>query len=109
MAPPGILILLAPPILSGTYAAVTALGGGVGAVTATLEGVLGGYMAYDLIHYATHNAKSSALLEPWRKYHMLHHFSGEESRFGVSSAWLDILTGKYRSEPDMFSATKKGQ
>jgi dihydroceramide fatty acyl 2-hydroxylase len=53
-----------------------------------------GYLAYDYIHYATHHfpMKHPALryLKTW---HMQHHFSGQEGRFGVSSPLWDYVLG----------------
>lgn len=51
-----------------------------------------GYLCYDYIHYATHHfAMTSPLGKYLRKYHLQHHFSGEKSKYGVSSPIWDYV------------------
>jgi sterol desaturase/sphingolipid hydroxylase (fatty acid hydroxylase superfamily) len=51
-----------------------------------------GYMYYDLTHYYLHHGKPrNPYLRRLRKHHMLHHFKGSGSRFGVSSKLWDYV------------------
>ena len=51
-----------------------------------------GYLCYDYIHYATHHfAMTSKVGRYLRKYHLQHHFSGERSKYGVSSPLWDYI------------------
>lgn len=49
-----------------------------------------GYLVYDYIHYATHHFPMRSPTAKYLKhYHLKHHFSGEEGRYGVSSPLWD--------------------
>lgn len=51
-----------------------------------------GYLCYDYIHYATHHfAMTSKVGKYLRKYHLQHHYSGEKSKYGVSSPLWDYI------------------
>ena len=51
-----------------------------------------GYLCYDYIHYATHHfAMTSPVGKYLRKYHLQHHYSGERSKYGVSSPLWDYI------------------
>lgn len=51
-----------------------------------------GYLCYDYIHYATHHfAMTSKVGKYLRKYHLQHHYSGEMSKYGVSSPLWDYI------------------
>ena len=52
-------------------------------------GFLAGYLAYDMIHYATHHfPMRSGYLKFIKRYHMEHHFKAPNALYGVSSpAW----------------------
>ena len=51
-----------------------------------------GYLCYDYIHYATHHfAMTSRVGKFLRKYHLQHHYSGESSKYGVSSPLWDYI------------------
>jgi sterol desaturase/sphingolipid hydroxylase (fatty acid hydroxylase superfamily) len=53
-----------------------------------------GYLAYDLIHYATHHfAMRSGALKYLKRYHMQHHYKTPDARFGVSSPLWDFVFG----------------
>jgi len=55
-----------------------------------------GYLVYDYMHYATHHfAMRHPVLRFIKRYHMQHHFSSEEGRFGVSSPLWDWVFGTY--------------
>lgn len=51
-----------------------------------------GYLCYDYIHYATHHfAMTGTIGKYLRKYHLQHHYSGERSKYGVSSPLWDYI------------------
>ena len=51
-----------------------------------------GYLCYDYIHYATHHFPMTNPVGKYlRKYHLQHHFSGERSKYGVSSPIWDYI------------------
>ncbi|MGA0556033.1 sterol desaturase family protein [Larkinella sp. VNQ87] len=55
-------------------------------------GFIGGYLVYDMTHYAIHhyNFKSS-LMKNIKKHHMLHHYSDPSHGYGVSSDLWDRI------------------
>ena len=58
-----------------------------------------GYLAYDLIHYATHHLPMRhGYLRYLKRHHMLHHYRTPEARFGVSSPIWDWVYGTMPSE-----------
>lgn len=58
------------------------------------SGLLAGYLAYDMIHYATHfYTFDGAAMKYLRAYHMAHHFKHEPIRYGVSSPIWDFAFG----------------
>lgn len=57
-----------------------------------------GYLVYDYIHYATHHfPMRHPVLKFLKHYHMRHHFTEEDARFGVSSPFWDWVFGTYPS------------
>lgn len=61
-------------------------------IDAIMASFLIGYLCYDYIHYATHHfAMTSSLGKYLRKYHLQHHYSGEKSKYGVSSPLWDYV------------------
>ena len=55
-----------------------------------MSGFLAGYLAYDLIHYATHHfPMRSGYAKYIKRYHMQHHYKDPNTRFGVSSPIWD--------------------
>lgn len=60
----------------------------------TFGGFIAGYIAYDLIHYATHHLPMEwGPLKTLKRYHMQHHFKTPDQRYGVSSASWDVVFG----------------
>ncbi len=58
----------------------------------TFAAFIFGYLAYDMIHYATHHIPMrSGALKYLKRYHMLHHYKTPERRFGVSSPLWDVV------------------
>lgn len=61
---------------------------------ALFSGFLGGYVAYDVIHYATHHWPMKGPVGRFLKeYHMKHHYVDDHTAYGVSSPLWDILLG----------------
>ena len=55
-------------------------------------GLLLGYLAYDMTHYATHHLPMRGkVLKYLKRYHMMHHYKTPDQRFGVSSPLWDII------------------
>ncbi len=51
-----------------------------------------GYLLYDGIHYATHHFRMTTPVGAFlKRYHMVHHHTGESARWGVSSPLWDIV------------------
>lgn len=49
-----------------------------------------GYLAYDGTHYAIHHFRMSSRYGKWiKRHHMIHHHTGEEARWGVSTPLWD--------------------
>ncbi len=56
------------------------------------SGFIIGYLAYDLIHYATHHfPMRSRYLRYLKRHHMRHHYKTPDKRYGVSSPLWDIV------------------
>lgn len=78
----------------------------LGAVYAFFPGFIGGYLIYDMGHYAMHHANfKNPLLKKIKKHHMLHHYSDPTKGYGVSSAfWDKVLQSDFEvrktKEPD---------
>jgi sterol desaturase/sphingolipid hydroxylase (fatty acid hydroxylase superfamily) len=63
---------------------------------AFFSGFLGGYINYDLTHYATHHVKlKNARLKRIRTHHMKHHFTEPDKKFGFTTFFWDKLFGTY--------------
>jgi sterol desaturase/sphingolipid hydroxylase (fatty acid hydroxylase superfamily) len=59
-----------------------------------MAGILTGYLAYDLTHYATHHFRmTTGVFKFLKRYHMMHHFKTPTQRFGVSSPLWDVVFG----------------
>ncbi len=53
-----------------------------------------GYLAYDGTHYAIHHYRMSSRWGKWiKRHHMIHHHTGEDARWGVSSPLWDWVFG----------------
>src|SRR3954469_9232312 len=62
--------------------------------TAFTAGFLGGYLAYDMVHYAVHHHVPRTLVgRKLRELHMRHHFQDHERGFGVSAPYWDRVFG----------------
>lgn len=57
-------------------------------------GLILGYLAYDLTHYATHHfPMRRGYFKVLKRHHMLHHYKTPDQRFGVSSPFWDWVYG----------------
>src|SRR5207237_1455796 len=60
-------------------------------------GAVFGYLAYDLLHYASHaGALRGRVPRFLRQHHLTHHYRMPETRFGVSSPFWDRVFGTLR-------------
>ncbi|MCX7909558.1 MAG: sterol desaturase family protein [Ignavibacteria bacterium] len=58
-----------------------------------------GYLIYDTTHYAIHHfAIRNKFFLKIKSHHMKHHYSNEQSRFGVSSPLWDMIFGTIPKE-----------
>ena len=91
---------LMPPIVSVPIAAVLSFPALllVGpASTPVLGGAAFGYLAYDLLHYASHAGSLRGRVSRYlRQHHLTHHYRMPETRFGVSSPLWDRVFGTLR-------------
>ena len=59
-------------------------------------GFLGGYLAYDMTHYALHHHKPKTRLgRRLRELHMRHHFQDDTNGFGISAPYWDKFFGTF--------------
>ncbi len=60
-------------------------------------GFLGGYLAYDMVHYHVHHHRPRTRVgRRLRELHMRHHFQDDTRGFGVSAPWWDLV---FRTAP----------
>ena len=66
-------------------------------VNALGSGIAIGYLFYDLTHYTVHRGRvKSKAFKFLRSYHMQHHYSSPERRYGVSSPIWDYVFRTHR-------------
>jgi sterol desaturase/sphingolipid hydroxylase (fatty acid hydroxylase superfamily) len=71
-------------------------------VDVLFSGFVVGYVAYDMIHYATHHLPLKWGALKWlKKHHMLHHYKTPNERYGVSSPAWDVVFGTYPDDQGM--------
>jgi dihydroceramide fatty acyl 2-hydroxylase len=57
-------------------------------------GFLGGYLAYDMLHFHVHHHRPRTRWgRTLRELHMRHHFQDDDTAFGVSAPWWDHVFG----------------
>lgn len=67
---------------------------GADPATAFGAGFLGGYLAYDMVHYHVHHhTPRTRVGKKLRELHMRHHFQDDERGFGVSAPYWDRVFG----------------
>ncbi len=58
------------------------------------SGFIGGYLAYDMLHYYTHHHRpTSGVGKRLRELHMRHHFQDDTRGFGISAPYWDRAFG----------------
>jgi dihydroceramide fatty acyl 2-hydroxylase len=63
-------------------------------------GIVGAYLLYDYLHWATHAVTpKTAWGRALRSHHMAHHFACPDQNFGISHRWLDVLIGSRKTRP----------
>ncbi|MCS6884691.1 MAG: sterol desaturase family protein [Acidobacteriota bacterium] len=71
-------------------------------------GLVIGYFLYEFLHYQAHHMSPKlGILRYLKKYHLLHHHSRSNLRYGVTSPLLDILFGTYAPLPVKSVLTNK--
>jgi len=61
---------------------------------AVAAGFYGGYLLYDMLHYALHHARPHTRVgRRLHTLHMRHHFEDENHGYGVSAPWWDTVFG----------------
>jgi dihydroceramide fatty acyl 2-hydroxylase len=64
-------------------------------------GFFGGYLAYDMTHYALHHHKPKTRLgRRLRELHMRHHFQDDTRGFGISAPYWDKAFGTFPEAAD---------
>jgi sterol desaturase/sphingolipid hydroxylase (fatty acid hydroxylase superfamily) len=63
-------------------------------IGACFSGFIAGYLAYDMIHYATHHfPMRQGYAKFLKRYHLQHHYKTPDARYGVSSPLWDRVFG----------------
>jgi len=63
-----------------------------GVIFAFFPGFIGGYLGYDMTHYALHHANfKNPFLRKLKQHHMLHHYSDATKGYGVSLSFWDKI------------------
>ena len=87
--PPSLSIPLAALFVYGFYLVL-----GSPAFMPFGAGFLGGYLAYDMLHFHVHHRRpTTALGRRLRELHMRHHFQDHERGYGVSAPFWDHVFG----------------
>jgi sterol desaturase/sphingolipid hydroxylase (fatty acid hydroxylase superfamily) len=87
--PPSVSIPLAAVFVFGFYAVIGSPG-----FLPFGAGFLGGYLAYDMLHYHMHHHRpTTAFGRRMRELHMRHHFQNHERGYGVSAPFWDHVFG----------------
>lgn len=61
---------------------------------AAFSGIVFGYVCYDTIHYAVHHFQMKGRIGSFLKtYHLKHHYSDDQSGYGVSNPLWDYIFG----------------
>jgi sterol desaturase/sphingolipid hydroxylase (fatty acid hydroxylase superfamily) len=64
-----------------------------------------GYLVYDGTHYAIHHFRMSSRYGRWiKRHHMVHHHTGEQARWGVSTPLWDWVFGTLGSKVEKTAA-----
>jgi dihydroceramide fatty acyl 2-hydroxylase len=86
------------PMGVGFYLLFRAIAGAV-LVDPLFVGFALGYLTYDGTHYAIHHFRMRSRWGKWiKRYHMIHHHTGANARWGVSSPLWDWVFGTMGNE-----------
>jgi dihydroceramide fatty acyl 2-hydroxylase len=90
------LRLVMPPIVTipagAAYFGIFVLALGLPLAFGVAAGFYGGYLIYDLTHYAIHHHRPKSALGRWyHQIHMRHHFEDDNRGYGVSAPWWDSV------------------
>jgi sterol desaturase/sphingolipid hydroxylase (fatty acid hydroxylase superfamily) len=92
--PPTLTLPLAVPFYGLFYLVLGIALGAAHWVAPAFAGFLSGYVAYDMLHYATHHTPMRrGVLKYLKRYHLQHHYKTPQQRFGVTSPLWDMLFG----------------
>lgn len=84
-------LLLSMPILAIGFTVLNLICGH-NTILPVFAGFVGGYLAYDMVHYHLHHAQPRTRYgRLLRTRHMFHHFKNDEVFFGVSAPWWDEI------------------
>lgn len=82
---------------------------GLEAGLSLLAGLLGGYVAYEWVHWATHyRVPQGRTLKALRRHHMIHHHAQPRARFGVTTPLWDWVFGTLPPAPGREGAPGRG-
>jgi sterol desaturase/sphingolipid hydroxylase (fatty acid hydroxylase superfamily) len=92
---------ITPPSLSFPIAVALYAAASLALAPSTLDplaaGVAVGYVLYDLMHYWLHRGRMRSRVGRFlRSYHMQHHYSSPERRYGVSTPFWDYVFRTHR-------------
>ena len=92
------LRLVMPPSVSVPLAAafygLFVLAVGAASAPALTAGFLGGYLAYDMLHFHVHHHRPRTRVgRLLRELHMRHHFQDDTTGYGISAPWWDKVFG----------------
>jgi sterol desaturase/sphingolipid hydroxylase (fatty acid hydroxylase superfamily) len=84
--------IVSVPVGSAVWAACTTLGGPMGSWL--FLGFVGGYVGYDLVHYACHQwPMRGRLLQAVKQNHMKHHHGRQTGNYAITGMIWDRLLG----------------
>jgi hypothetical protein len=71
----------------------------------TLTGLWAGYLVYEFVHYSAHvGAPKAAWMRYLKKYHLLHHYQDDRSRYGVTTPVVDWVFRTHQPLPIQMSS-----
>lgn len=95
-------LIIAPPTVTLVYSFIIfgilmAFTWNLGMSFIILAGIQLGYLAYEWVHYGSHNFKmKNSLLKYLKHYHLHHHFKQPKEAYGVTVPLWDWVFGSHR-------------
>ena len=87
-------LLLSAPLWVGVFGLFVLFGGNHSGSLLVTCGIALMMVVYDSVHFSTHYEKpKTKWMARLKKHHMLHHFSNDTKRFGVTSPMWDYVFG----------------